>query len=270
MNLKVDAVRNLCKECKLDTKGSKMDLIMRLRGEMQTRSTYDMVFEKVWGASATHVFLMRCIIHHHNQRENQKALVDLKNISGRKNVTINSSGQAVLAVLSVFSPSVQQTVPPPARSAFRPVVSPALKLTVPPVAPPADKPADSLSDQLVLQQLIHDHDYWSVAVYSQEMHPVQDMLLNYVLDTHRPAAEILAKDGNVCLTREDFWTLGLPHCMESNGKDVHIVDMYVVPTWKLKMKNPMADFPHDLLSKDSIIIPAWSRQPGKADHYFLC
>ncbi|XP_035864276.1 uncharacterized protein LOC118496496 [Sander lucioperca] len=32
----------------------------------------------------------------------------------------------------------------------------------------------------------------------------------------------------------------------------------------------MAVFPVDLMSKDSIIIPAWSPQPGKADHYLLC
>lgn len=33
--------------------------------------------------------------------------------------------------------------------------------------------------------------------------------LYYVLDMARPRAEIIVKEGNVCLTREDFWTLGL-------------------------------------------------------------
>uniref|UniRef100_A0A8C9Z7V2 HMG domain-containing protein n=1 Tax=Sander lucioperca TaxID=283035 RepID=A0A8C9Z7V2_SANLU len=49
MNLKVDAVRTLCKEC--DPCGSKIDLILRLRTEMQNRQAYDKVFQKIWGAS---------------------------------------------------------------------------------------------------------------------------------------------------------------------------------------------------------------------------
>lgn len=44
-------VRKLCKQCGLDSKGSKMDLILRLRDEMKNRSSYDKIFEKVWGAS---------------------------------------------------------------------------------------------------------------------------------------------------------------------------------------------------------------------------
>ncbi|XP_032363147.1 uncharacterized protein LOC116675469 [Etheostoma spectabile] len=51
MNLKVDAVRTLCKECGVDSCGSKKDLILRLRTEMQNRQAYDKVFQKIWGAS---------------------------------------------------------------------------------------------------------------------------------------------------------------------------------------------------------------------------
>ncbi|ROI64968.1 hypothetical protein DPX16_0834 [Anabarilius grahami] len=50
-NLKVDAVRKLCKECGLDTKGSRMDLVLRLRPEMQNHSAYDKIFQQIWGAS---------------------------------------------------------------------------------------------------------------------------------------------------------------------------------------------------------------------------
>ncbi|XP_077056136.1 uncharacterized protein LOC143736817 isoform X2 [Siphateles boraxobius] len=50
-NLKVHAIRKLCKECGIDSRGSKMELILRLREEMATRSKYDKVFQKVWGAS---------------------------------------------------------------------------------------------------------------------------------------------------------------------------------------------------------------------------
>ncbi|XP_070407644.1 HMG domain-containing protein 3-like isoform X2 [Nothobranchius furzeri] len=51
INLRVDMVRKLCKQCGIDSKGSKMDLILRLREEMKNRSSYDKIFEKVWGAS---------------------------------------------------------------------------------------------------------------------------------------------------------------------------------------------------------------------------
>ncbi|KAG1958031.1 hypothetical protein F2P79_006441 [Pimephales promelas] len=50
-DLKVDVVRRLCKQCGLDPSGSKMDLVLRLRQEMRNRSSYDKVFQKVWGAS---------------------------------------------------------------------------------------------------------------------------------------------------------------------------------------------------------------------------
>ena len=36
-------LRNLVKGCGLDATGSKMDLLLRLREEMKTRSTYDMM-----------------------------------------------------------------------------------------------------------------------------------------------------------------------------------------------------------------------------------
>nr|XP_055064926.1 uncharacterized protein LOC129447284 [Misgurnus anguillicaudatus] len=51
MNQKVDVVRKLCNECGLDTVGSKLDLILRLRSEMQTKHSYDKIFQKIWGAS---------------------------------------------------------------------------------------------------------------------------------------------------------------------------------------------------------------------------
>ncbi|KAJ8358658.1 hypothetical protein SKAU_G00151830 [Synaphobranchus kaupii] len=94
--------------------------------------------------------------------------------------------------------------------------------------------------------------------WQKDLNPHQEKLLEYVLDTDRPAAELMIKDGIICLTREDFWSLGLNRCMDSNignaclkivgeaaqrqGSDVHIVDMYVVPTWKNSV-DPMVGFP---------------------------
>lgn len=47
----VQEVRALCKQCGVDDKGSKVDLVMRLSEKMSNRVTYNKVFEKVWGAS---------------------------------------------------------------------------------------------------------------------------------------------------------------------------------------------------------------------------
>lgn len=35
----------------MDSKGSRMDLILRLRAEMQNRQSYNKIFQKIWGAS---------------------------------------------------------------------------------------------------------------------------------------------------------------------------------------------------------------------------
>lgn len=49
--LQVYSIRKLCRECGIDSQGSKIELILRLREEMKTRSKYDKIFQKVWGAS---------------------------------------------------------------------------------------------------------------------------------------------------------------------------------------------------------------------------
>ncbi len=61
---KVSTVRKLCKACNLDSKGSRMDLITRLRDEMKTRHTYDKIFQKIWGASGKgHTQFVKIIWH---------------------------------------------------------------------------------------------------------------------------------------------------------------------------------------------------------------
>ncbi|XP_056124415.1 uncharacterized protein LOC130102416 [Rhinichthys klamathensis goyatoka] len=48
---KVNVIRKLCKECGLDSTGSRSDLLLRLSNEMKSRQTYDKIFEKICGAS---------------------------------------------------------------------------------------------------------------------------------------------------------------------------------------------------------------------------
>ncbi|RVE63472.1 hypothetical protein OJAV_G00136600 [Oryzias javanicus] len=132
-----------------------------------------------------------------------------------------------------------------------------------------------------------DHQYGSPGPkWQKDINTLQSSLLDYVLDQNRPAQELLVKEGNICLTREDFWSLGLEKYMEStignaclkiveeaakrHGKNVHISDLYVVPTWKDPDVNLLSSFPDDYRSKDVLLFPAWSRQPGEPDHYLLC
>ncbi|XP_073707772.1 uncharacterized protein [Garra rufa] len=108
--------------------------------------------------------------------------------------------------------------------------------------------------------------------------------LRYILDTGRLADEVIVKEGATCLTRADFWTLGLRREMESDignacmrliyeearahGKDVYIADMYIVATWK-SGKDPLTYFPENADMKDALVFPAWTQATGP-DHYLLC
>ncbi|CAM4428730.1 unnamed protein product [Leuciscus chuanchicus] len=55
---KVGVIRKLCKECGLDTNGSRSDLLLRLSNEMKSRQTYDKIFDKIWGASGGWAVIM--------------------------------------------------------------------------------------------------------------------------------------------------------------------------------------------------------------------
>lgn len=47
----VQVIRALCRECGLDSSGSRTDLLLRISNEMKSRESYDKVFEKIWSAS---------------------------------------------------------------------------------------------------------------------------------------------------------------------------------------------------------------------------
>ncbi|RXN15285.1 HMG domain-containing 3 isoform X2 [Labeo rohita] len=55
---KVEVVRKLCRECGLDSHGSRSDLLLRLSNEMKSRQAYDKIFEKIWGASGGWAVIM--------------------------------------------------------------------------------------------------------------------------------------------------------------------------------------------------------------------
>uniref|UniRef100_A0A671UD99 Uncharacterized protein n=1 Tax=Sparus aurata TaxID=8175 RepID=A0A671UD99_SPAAU len=82
----------------------------------------------------------------------------------------------------------------------------------------------------------------------------EDWLLTMSLDTEKPESEPIVKTKKSCLTRGDFWTLGLKLEMESTvgshlqyfpqGKCNFVVDLYAVPTWRQPTAcNPLPSLP---------------------------
>ncbi|KAK0151944.1 HMG domain-containing protein 3 [Merluccius polli] len=358
MNLKVGAVQNLVKECGLDTTGSKMDLVIRLKDQMKSRSAFDKVFQKVWGASGgwavimcpcgiinsikfnvraesprdycdmllsfkhfpivviydfarglathcnlreplkipfqpnegrvaevtpenlqsakkgdlkvhlpwlkvkksmltamdilpqhyalydtfheantkdardclrkislipelhgwvnsqvaeqlfskmrknnyflnmmspgRHIFLMRSIIHHHNTRLNEKTMADMHKMSPG-DITLDSTGRAVMEQLDPAN-TIQ-----------------------------CSEDCEALT---IISALKPCRASWTIPGH----HPIQEQLLNYVLDVTRPGNELIIKDGPTCLCRTDMLTLGLKRQMESMGRDVFVADLHISPT----------------------------------------
>ncbi|KAI4876755.1 hypothetical protein NFI96_007124, partial [Prochilodus magdalenae] len=430
MNLKVEALRKLVKECGLDSKGSKMDLLLRLRAEMKTRSTYDKVFQKVWGASGgwavimcpcgivnavkfniraesprdyadmllsykhfpnvvvydfarglathtnlrepeklpfspfegrlaaatpenitsakqgnlkvnlpwlnmkkdppddnghpatgaaehyalydtfhqyntkeekdvlrqighvpqlcgwlnsqtaeqlfsgmrknnyfmnslsptSHIFLMRCILHHHNEKKNLQALEDLKQVSFGT-ISLDSSGKAILGTSSPIK---------------KPMELPSHKMQE------AEDSTYQCGQQCAAATAISNLRPWRNSWTLSGDHPLQEELINYILDEQRPMNEIIVKDGQTCLTRENFLTLGLRQEMDSvigdacmrlvkemiqlQGKEIFIMDPHIPPTWLSPLCcDPLISLPVDSHNKDVLIFPLWT--PG---HYLLC
>uniref|UniRef100_A0A8C1V9P9 SAP domain-containing protein n=1 Tax=Cyprinus carpio TaxID=7962 RepID=A0A8C1V9P9_CYPCA len=89
MKLKVADIRKLCKACGVATQGSKTDLLSRLRGQMQTRTAYDKIFQKVWGASGGWavilcpcgvVYSVKCLIRAESPRDFSDMLFSWKHM----------------------------------------------------------------------------------------------------------------------------------------------------------------------------------------------
>ncbi|XP_019715216.1 uncharacterized protein LOC109509804, partial [Hippocampus comes] len=225
---------------------------------------------------STHLFLMRNIIHHSNTNMNNQRLEKLKKTFRGVHLSLNSNSQAILdncpnsdTVSSETSTNIPMEIDDPHVSPMplQPALSPSL--TGPHDEVPNDVPCVTAATK----------KFWE-----EEWNHVQEQLLNYVLDKSRPGAEYIVKEGPICVTREEFWSLGLQRDMDStignacmyllkelallHGKDIFIADMYVVPTWKTTPPD-ILDFPADLSMKDFLVFPAWTNSHGP-DHYVLC
>lgn len=188
------------------------------------------------------------ILHHYNERVNQKAPEDFKQVS-HGDITLDAYGKAIL---------VHADVP-----------------TDVDMEAHCGEQCEALTMTTNLRPC---RASWTLGLH----HPLQDKLVNYVLDEDRPMNEIIIKDGQTCLTRENFVTLGLRKEMDSvvgnacfriikeiiqhQGKDVYIVDLHIPPTWPLPSSwDPLLSLPLDSQKKDALIFPLWT--PG---HYLLC
>uniref|UniRef100_A0A673KCW4 Si:dkey-13e3.1 n=1 Tax=Sinocyclocheilus rhinocerous TaxID=307959 RepID=A0A673KCW4_9TELE len=124
--------------------------------------------------------------------------------------------------------------------------------------------------------IVENVDEDSAQPWKKPHNPVQDKLIH---PGHGAADEVIVKEGATCLTRADFWTLGLRREMESDviclipfaltgqRHTVYIADMYVVATWK-SGKDPLAYFPENADMKDALVFPAWTQATG-SDHYLF-
>ncbi|XP_034054748.1 uncharacterized protein LOC117534612 isoform X2 [Gymnodraco acuticeps] len=74
----------------------------------------------------------------------------------------------------------------------------------------------SMLVELTKLAFLHDHQYLKTnegmqhsyacrgEKWRKDLGPLQDKLLKYVLDSSQPAGELIVRDGDVCVTREDF------------------------------------------------------------------
>ncbi|XP_077092035.1 uncharacterized protein LOC143744406 [Siphateles boraxobius] len=247
---------------------------------------------------STHLFLMRNIIHHYNCHKNKQRLGDIKKAFDT-NIAMNIHSQAVLA--EAVPPTGALGTTPTAALATPPITALGTPLgttptaalgTTPTVAlgtPLATSPTAALGAPLttVLGTTPAAAIDYSLTFmpFVKEWNPIQEKLLNYVLDTGRPAAEIIVKEGPLCITREEFWSLGLLRDMDSHignacfkliheaaqqhGKDIYIEDLFVVATWKDTQSNITANFPEDVDMKDFLVFPGWTDANGP-EHFVLC
>ncbi|XP_039472977.1 uncharacterized protein LOC120441713 isoform X1 [Oreochromis aureus] len=234
---------------------------------------------------STHVFLMRNITHHYNTVTNKKLLErQLRHGRlGKINISLLALGQAVVApqvcnkpretteaVLNP-APSMSGDTEPQVRVDNKKANRRSTDATFPDLCGP---PCEALTKP---ENILASRSSWCFVP-----HPGQQQLLNYVLDISRPKDELIVETSSGCLTRADFWTLGLNKQMESTigngcfelitkivqskGISIYIENLYVTRTWLAPYGcDPLQSFPTDAQRMDIIVLPLWT--PG---HFQLC
>ncbi|XP_072554157.1 uncharacterized protein [Paramormyrops kingsleyae] len=110
LKVNMEAVRALCRQCGIDPKGSRMDLVTRLQQEMKQNNHFlDMM------TPSSHVFLMQNILYHYNNARNSRTIESMKKRLGKGvDIQLNSNGQTVLAPAEAPAEQAQTTTAAPA------------------------------------------------------------------------------------------------------------------------------------------------------------
>ncbi|XP_077365645.1 uncharacterized protein LOC144009664 [Festucalex cinctus] len=162
---------------------------------------------------SSHVFLMRNILHHHNERVNEHSLGELKNVC-KGNITLDSDKKAVLCNVAASSNPLPSTVKAATSIAAHSSSAPSSSLLAMDALQNADITelcGEQCQYLTMTSKLLPCRSTWT----TKGCHPLQDQLVNYVLDEGRPMNEIIIKDQHTCLTRENLLTLGLKREMDS-------------------------------------------------------
>ncbi|XP_030271945.1 uncharacterized protein LOC115581185 isoform X2 [Sparus aurata] len=223
-------------------------------------------------APSTHIFVMRNLVHHRNSNTNGKLLKKQLKRGHESHtlhdIVLNEVGQAVLAPGVLPSEKSAQHQPSPVGAPQQGLCADTHR--------DDDTCGPHCANITKCENVQPCRASWTV-----HPHPSQQQLLDYVLDTEKPESELIVKTKKSCLTRGDFWTLGLKLEMESTignacfeliekiaqskGKCIFVVDLYAVPTWRQPTAcDPLRSLPRDVHIRDSIVIPVW-----KSGHYLL-
>ncbi|XP_072558290.1 uncharacterized protein [Paramormyrops kingsleyae] len=196
---------------------------------------------------STHVFLMRTILHHHNTHSNKqllnKQLRHGHRLRESSNITLSALGQAVIA------PKLENTEMTLKQASSMSSDSEQMETSDHQIRPSSSS-AVMLSDVCgpLCEDVTNPQNIWpSRSSWSFEPHLSQRQLLTYVLDISRPQNELIVETSKGCLTRADFWTLGLNEEMESTIGNacfeiiqaiaeskrisIYIGNLYVTRTW---------------------------------------
>ncbi|CAI5686400.1 unnamed protein product [Oreochromis niloticus] len=356
---KVGVVRKLCKACNIDSKGSRFDLITRLREKMKSRQTYDKVFQSIWGASGgwSVILCPHGIVYSVKFNLRAKSPWDFADLllswKRMPNVCVYDFARGLAAHTNLWVPDKLPFHPHEGRLAepteenVKAAQDGSLKVNLPWLHERMDSvnenphPVTGSSDHYVLYDRFHEGNTkdpkdilrriqlvpelkgWlnkpQVRVDNKKAnrrstdatfpdlcgppcealtkpenilasrsswcfvpHTGQQQLLNYVLDISRPKDELIVETSSGCITRADFWTLGLNKQMESTiengcfelitkivqskGISIYIENLYVTRTWLAPYGcDPLQSFPTDAQRMDIIVLPLWT--PG---HFQLC
>ncbi|KAL1267269.1 hypothetical protein QQF64_002944 [Cirrhinus molitorella] len=278
---KVSVIRKLCKECGVDSIGSKSDLLERLSSEMKSRQTMQKYLKRFgvpqrkakislpWlnvkkqvpdshghpiTGSAEH-YALNDKFHEENSKDKRDVLRKtglVAQLAGKVNSQVAEQFFSKLKKNNYF---LNMTLP--STHVFLMRTTSEITETTKSGATNDHQVTKTNADVSIEEEdepmIVENADEESAQPWKTPHNSVQEKLLRYILDTERLADEVIVKEGATCLTRADFWTLGLRREMESDignacmkliyeearahGKDIYIADMYIVATWKSGKKS---------------------------------